>query len=508
MATSSERGVCWLVGAGPGNLGLVTVRARECVEQADVILYDYLSNAQILRWAREDAEIIYVGKKAGDHTLKQHEINALLVERTQAGKKVLRLKGGDPMIFGRGGEEADELRQAGVDFEIVPGISSTIGGPAFAGIPVTHRDFNSELTIFTGHEDPDKAETSLDYDRLANAKGTKVFLMGVSRMRQITNKLIEHGADPETPMALVRWATTPKQETLMGTLGTIADQVEQTGFKSPAVAVIGDVVTMRERINWFDNRPLFGKRIVVTRTRQQAGELSRQLEVLGADAYELPTIRIEGAPNLEEFGRLVLDAHKYDWIIFTSPNGVDRFFEMFYKIFDDARSIGGARFAAVGPGTAKRLKEFHLKTDLLPERHVAEGLVEEFAKKDKHGDIENLTVLWVRGEDARPVVSAGLTKMGAIVDEAIAYHTVAETNDICGGQERLREEGADVITFTSSSTVENFFKLGIPVPQGCLIASIGPITSETVRKHGHKVDIEATDSSISGLVEAIEKYYA
>jgi len=496
-----------LVGAGPGNLGLVTLRAKECVEQADVIVYDYLSNPQILRWARPDAEVIYAGKKAGNHALKQDEINELLVRHALAGKKVLRLKGGDPMIFGRGGEEAEELRDAGVDFEIVPGISSTIGGPAFAGIPVTHREHNSELLIFTGHEDPEKGETSLDYAKIAANPGTKVFLMGVGRMRQIMSALIDAGADPKTPIALVRWATTPKQETLVGTLGDIADKVEKTGFASPAVAVIGNVVKLRDRISWFENRPLFGKRIVVTRTRQQAGELSRELDVLGADVFELPTIRKAPPTDLEAFGRLVLEAHKYSWIVFTSPIGVDAFFDLYYKIYDDARSIGGARIAAVGPGTARRIKDFHLKVDLMPELHVAEGLVKAFKKDPKVGSLENETVLWVRPEEARDVITKGLTEAGAIVDEALAYKTVAETEDISGGQERLREEGADVITFTSSSTVEHFFELGIPLPEGCKIASIGPVTSATIMAFGHKVDIEARSHDIPGLVKAIEKYF-
>ncbi|MEM1295748.1 MAG: uroporphyrinogen-III C-methyltransferase, partial [Verrucomicrobiota bacterium] len=278
-----EPGTVYLVGAGPGDPGLITLKGRECIERADAIVYDYLSNSQLLTWAQPDAELIYAGKKSKHHTLSQGGINALLVELAQAGKTVCRLKGGDPMIFGRGGEEAQELREAGIPFEIVPGISSSIAGPIYAGIPVTHRDHCSQLTLFTGHENPDKEESSLDFKKIAAADGTKVMLMGVERIRSITDALAKEGLDAATPVAMIRWATTGGQETLTGTLGNIADRVEETGFKSPAVCVIGTVVNLRDELNWFETRPLFGKRIVVTRTRKQAGVLSAQLRELGAD---------------------------------------------------------------------------------------------------------------------------------------------------------------------------------------------------------------------------------
>ena len=499
------RGICQLVGCGPGDLGLVTLRAKECVESADVIVYDYLVNPQILRWAKPDAEMVYVGKEAGNHALPQEGINALLIEKTKAGHRVARLKGGDPFVFGRGGEEAEELVQAGIPFEIVPGISSTIAGPAYAGIPVTHRDHNTTLTIFTGHEDPTKEVSSLDFTKLAQADGTKVMLMGIGRMRELSGKLIENGAAPETPVALVRWATTARQETLVGTLADIADKVETTGFRAPAVCIIGSVVGLRQKISWFEQRPLFGKRIVVTRTRQQAGILSRQLAALGADVVELPVIRYAPPTELRAFAELVKDAHTYQWLVFTSPHGVDVFFEWFYKLYQDARSIGGVRIAAIGPGTAERVKAYHLAVDLLPDKHVAEGLVEAF--KEEIGSVENEMFLWVRPEGARDVISKELTKLGAIVDEAHAYKTVPETEDVSGGQKRFRDEGADLLTFTSSSTVEHFLALKLPIPASTRIASIGPITSDTLRKHGLRIDIEATENSIPGLVEAIQRYY-
>ena len=499
----STSGICYIVGAGPGDLGLVTLRAKECIELADVLVYDALSSPELLNWTKATCEKIYVGKRAKDHSVPQEKINSIIVERTKQGKNVVRLKGGDPMIFGRGGEEAAELAEAGVPFEIVPGISSTIAGPAYAGIPVTHRDHNTQLTIFTGHEDPTKGFSSVDYAQLAKAPGTKVFVMGVARLREICASFIENGAASDTPIALIRWATTGSQKTIEGTLTDIADIAERVNFTSPAVAVIGNVVNERKKINWFENRPLFGKRIVVTRTREQAGELSKALRDLGADVVELPTIRIEPPEDQREFVELVTHAHEYDWLVFTSPNGVERFFDAFFIAFEDARSLGNPRIAAIGAGTAQKIREYRFAVDLIPERFVAEGLIDAFKKED----IENLTMLWVKAAETRDVIGEGLTALGAIVDNCITYRTVPETEDPTGARARLEEEGADLITFTSSSTVDHFFDLGIDWPEGCAAASIGPVTSETLRKKGMKPAFEAPQHDIPGLVKAIEKYF-
>lgn len=505
IPASKKEGICYLVGAGPGDPGLLTIKGKECIEAADVLVYDYLCNPIHLRYAKPGAERIYVGKKAKAHTLTQEEINKLIVKLTHEGKVVTRLKGGDPVLFGRGAEEAAELKAAGVKFEIVPGITSAIAGPAYAGIPVTHRDHASQLTIFTGHEDPTKPETSLNYAKIAQADGTKVFLMGVERIEDIIGQFLKHGADPKTPVGLVRWATHGRQQTLVGTLADIVDKVKMAGFKAPAVAVVGTVVNERADLNWFESRPLFGKRVVVTRTRQQAGALTKQLQDLGADVIELPTIRIEEPQNPMLFGELVQDAHTYDWIIFTSPNGVDAFFKMFFKLYNDARSIGGVQIACIGPGTADKVREYHLAVDLMPEKnYVAEGLVKAF--KDDH-TIENQTFLWVKAEESREVIANELTALGGIVDEAIAYRTVPEKDDNLEACARLAEEGADLITFTSSSTVECFLELKIPLPPTTKIASIGPITSDTLKKHGMKVDIEAREHTIPGLVAAIAKHW-
>jgi uroporphyrinogen III methyltransferase/synthase len=456
-----------------------------------------------LLWTKPGCEKINVGKRAKEHTLPQDQINALIVEKSKAGKSVVRLKGGDPMIFGRGGEEAAELAAAGVPFEIVPGISSTIAGPAYAGIPVTHRDHNTQLTIFTGHEDPTKGYSSIDYAQLAKAPGTKVFVMGVARLREIASSFIEHGADPATPIALTRWATTGAQKTITGTLADIADIAERSQFGSPAVAVIGSVVNERDKINWFEKRPLFGRRIVVTRTREQAGELSKALSELGADVIELPTIRIEHPEDKLGFAEMVTHAHEYDWLIFTSPNGVQRFFDAFFAVYEDARSLGNPRIAAIGPGTAKKIREYHIGVDLLPEKFVAEGLIDAFKKES----VENLTMLWVKASESREVISEGLTAMGAIVDECIAYRTVPETADPTGAKERLTSEGADLITFTSGSTVDHFFDLGLDWPEGCVAGSIGPVTSQTLRKHDMPPAFEANPHDIPGLVAAIVRYF-
>jgi uroporphyrinogen III methyltransferase/synthase len=495
MATE---GKCILAGAGPGDLGLVTLRAKDAIEHADVIVYDYLCNPEILKWAPADAEIVYAGKKAGRHTLTQAEINDLIVERARAGKSVVRLKGGDPFVFGRGGEEAEALAAARIDFEVVPGVSAAIAVPAYAGIPITHREVTSSFTVFTGHEDPTKPESHLDYDSLVKSGGTLVMLMGVERLERVVAALRAHGAEISMPVALVRWGTTGRQETVTGTLENIVDRA--VGFEAPAVAVFGKVVSFRQKLGWFEKRPLFGRRIVVTRTRRQAGALSARLLLLGADVIELPTIRIEPPQDLLEFGELVRDAYQYDWLIFTSPNGVTAFFDMFFKLYQDTRNMGNVRIAAIGPGTAQRIRDYHLTVDVQPDDFVAEAVVKSLREFES---LENLKFLLVRAENARDVLPKQLTQLGAIVDEAIAYRTVPETQDGTGARERFEREGADLVTFTSSSTVTNFLALKLPWPGNLRTASIGPITSETMRHAGLKVDVEAVRHDIDGLVDAI-----
>ena len=502
---SLKEGKIFLVGAGPGDLGLVTLRAKELLQGADVVVYDHLANPEMLRWTRPDAEIVYAGKQAGDHALSQTEINSLLVEKARAGRTVVRLKGGDPFLFGRGGEEALAAVEAGVPFEVVPGVTSAIAAPAYAGIPVTHRDENSHVTFFTGHEDPAKESSAIDFRALAKLGGTQVMLMGLERLGEITRTMREHGVRSDLPAAVIRWATTGRQETIVGTLETIAGQVVAEGFAPPAIVVFGNVVSLRQQLNWFEGRPLRGKRIVVTRSRKQAGALSALLDRLGADVFELPTIRIEPPTDLREFAELVQDAHSYDWIVFTSPNGVSAFFDMFFKLYFDAREIGGARIAVIGPATAQRVRDFHLKVELEPEKFVAESLVAAFRKE---GSIENQRILLVRAEQARDVLPRELTRLGAIVDQGLAYKTVPETADPTGARARFIREGADLITFTSSSTVDNFMAMNLPWPKGMRLASIGPVTSATARDHGLTVDVEAKQHDMAGLAQAITGFFS
>ena len=508
--SSRSDGICYLVGAGPGDPGLLTMRGVELLRQAEVVIYDYLCNAELLKQAPAAAERIYVGKAASDHTLSQEEINALLVKFTKAGKRVVRLKGGDPFLFGRGGEEAEALAAAGLRFEIVPGVTSAIGGLAYAGIPVTHRSSNSMLTIFTGHEDPSKEQSALDYQMLATTSGTKVMLMGMERLAAITAKLAVAGMGATTPVALVRWATTGRHQTLTGTLENIAELARQENFKAPAIAVFGDVVNLREKLNWFEARPLFGKRIAVTRTREKASELVVALRNLGADAYELPTIRIEPVQekkDREAFAEAVVQAHHYDWIIFTSPNGVAHFFEAFYKLHQDARELGNAKIAAIGPGTAQKIKEYHFGVDLIPTKFVAESLLAEFKKLG----VENLKMLLPRASGAREMLAVELENCGAIVDDVPVYQTLPVMDDVTGGWKRFAEEGADLITFTSGSTAQHFKNLlekkSISLPEGVALVSIGPVTSSVMKELGMTVGLEAKQHHIPGLVEAIVDYF-
>jgi uroporphyrinogen III methyltransferase/synthase len=469
-------------------------------------VYDYLVNPDLLRLAPANAEIIYVGKSGKQHTMSQEDINALLVKKGKAGKVVVRLKGGDPYVFGRGGEEAEALVSAGLRFEEVPGISSAIAAPAYAGIPVTHRDFTSAMTILTGHEDPTKSESSIDWAALAKLNTTRIILMGVGQIAQIAGSLMKHGCAKETPVAMIRWGTTARHETITGTLETIAAVAAERKFEAPAVTVIGEVVTLRDRLQWFEKRPLFRRRVVVTRSRKQASVLSARLAELGAEVIELPTIRIE--PTLDKTLReTIQDIGSYDWVVFTSPNGVEHFFEKFFQEYDDIRALGQVRVAAIGPATAEKVRELRLKVDLQPKDAVSEAVLEEFKGI---GSIENLKFLLPRADIATDTLPAGLNALGAIVDEVEAYRTVIETDDPTGARARLLKEGADVITFTSSSTVENFCKL-LDAPQllaafpALKIASIGPVTSTTAKKLDLPVAIEAKEHTIPGLVEAILK---
>lgn len=502
---ADKSGICHLVGAGPGDTGLLTLRGRDVLARADVVVYDNLVNRELLGFAPAAAELIYAGKKSGDHAMPQEEINRLLVEKTASGKRVVRLKGGDPFVFARGAEECLALAGAGLRFEVVPGVSSAIAGPAYAGIPVTQRAVNSVLTIFSGHQDPSDESAAAIYAGVGATPGTKVLLMGVENLRGIAESMMKGGAPASTPAAAIRWATRGDQSAVHGTLGDIADRVAKAGLEAPAVLVFGDVVRLAGELAWTRARPLFGRRIVVTRSRMQAAKLGGMLRDLGADVYELPLIRREPPPDLREFAELVQDAHSYEWIVFTSANGVDVFFEIFRKLYDDAREIGGVKFAAVGAATAARIKENHYHVDLVAENFHARSLAETFRRET---DVENVRILLVRPVETAGDLAAELSGMGAIVDEAIAYRTVPEPEDRTRARERLAAEGADLVVFTSSSTVRNFFALKLPLPRGVKFASIGPVTTQTLAECGAKPALEAAQHDVAGLVEAITEYFA
>lgn len=498
------QGTVYLVGAGPGDPQLMTLKGRALIEQADCLVYDALAANTMLAWAKAGCEKIYVGKRAGNHAMPQSEINRLLVQCAGKYGCTVRLKGGDPYVFGRGGEEAAALYDAGVPFQVVPGISSAIAGPAYAGIPVTHRAHNTQFTVFTGHEDANRKESTLDIPGIAAARGTKVMLMGMSRLRETMQALIEAGQDATVPAAAIQWAATGRQRKVLATVETLADAVDNAGLGAPAVVVIGSVVEEANKLDWYGRLPLTGQRIVVTRTREQAGALSSALEALGADVMELPTIRIVPPTDRKDFAAAVVDSPHYDWLIFSSPNGVKRFFEAFYSVYEDIRELGGARIAAVGPGTASELKKHGLMVDVMPQKAVAEELIAEFDRKgDEFGGVANVTMLWVHSEQGRDVIYKELMKRQAIVDECIAYNTVPETEDPTGARERLTTEGADIITFTSSSTVHHFMAMGITLPENCKVVSIGPVTSTTLREYGITPAAEAPHHNIPSLVETI-----
>jgi len=500
-----SKGIVYLVGAGPGDTGLLTLRGAELLGRADVVVYDALSNPAMLRLAPKTAEIIFGGKRGRDHALPQAGLNQLLIKKAREGKTVVRLKGGDPYVFGRGGEEAEELADAAVPFEVVPGVSSFVAVPNYAGVPLTHRDFCSRLTLVTGHEDPAREDSRIDWQQLAATPGTKVVMMGTDRIGQIAERLVGFGMDPATPVAMVRWGTTGRQRSIEGTLATIGSVAAAAQIEPPTVAVIGEVVKLRSKLNWFERRPLFGLRVVVTRSREQAGGLVGRLQELGAAVLEVPTIRIAPPTHREPLVDALLELNSYDWLVFTSPNGVAQFFEYFFRQFHDMRDLGGARIAAVGPATARKLKELHLQVDLMPEEALGACVAQEFSGYES---IENLKICLLRAEVANRELPAALEALGAIVDDIPIYQTVPEMDDITGAAKELLETGADWVTFTSGSTVEHFHaRFDLPAlrkkfPQLKLL-SIGPETSATLIKLGQKPDVEARQHTAEGMLQAL-----
>ncbi|MDP9486538.1 MAG: uroporphyrinogen-III C-methyltransferase [Actinomycetota bacterium] len=496
----------YLIGSGPGDPGLFTVKGVRCMEEADAVVYDRLAPEALLRYAKPGAERIYVGKRPGNPTMSQEEINARLVELGRAGKTVVRLKGGDPYIFGRGGEEALALIAAGLPFEVVPGVTSGVAAPAYAGIPVTHRNVSTSVAFVTGHEDPTKGHSDVDWRRIANAAETLVLYMGVGRLGEISAELVAAGRSPETPVACVRWGTVPEQQTVTGTLEDIAGRVVEANLKPPAITVVGDVVALREAgLDWYERRPLFGRRVVVTRARAQAGELSVELERLGAEVYEFPTIEIRAPEDLGPLDAAIGALDSFGWIVFTSVNGVEAFLGRLRHRGLDLRAVPRrARVAAIGPATARRIEEVGLRVDLVPEEYRAEALIEVL----EAGSLAGERVLIPRAKVAREILPEKLREAGAEVVVAPAYETVPSSEGREELARRLEAGEVDCVTFTASSTVENF--VGAFGAEGASrmlsetrVVCIGPITAETTRGHGLRVDAEAKEYTIPGLVEAV-----
>lgn len=505
-----KRGTVYLLGAGPGDPGLITVKGLECVRQADVIVYDYLAGDDLLAEAREDAEIIYVGKKGSDHTLPQEGINQLLIQKALEGKKVVRLKGGDPFIFGRGAEEAEDLYEAGIPLEIIPGVTSAIAAPAYAGIPLTHRAHTSSVAFITGHEDPTKDSTNVHWGKIATGVGTLVFLMGMRNLPNITKNLMDNGLSSDTPVSLVRWGTTPQQETLIGTLGDIAEKARKARFEAPVIIVVGSVVNLRRKLNWFERKPLFGKTILVTRSREQASQFAKLLSEAGANVVELPTIQIVPPENWEELDAEIGKIESYQWLIFTSANAVINFQARLAACGKDSRDLKGIRVCAIGPGTAEAVEKcLAFRPDLVPQEFRAESVVEAF----RHLNTRSLKILIPRAKVARDILPQQLTEIGANVKAVTVYETVVPEE---GGKKlaALLEEGKlEMVTFTSSSTVDNFAEMAgeallARVKEHVAAACIGPITAEKALSYGLRVDVQPQKYTIPALAEAIIEYYS
>ena len=507
-----KTGKVYLVGAGPGDPGLITLRGKYLLERAEVLVYDYLASPKLLKYVPKDAKLIYAGKKGGTkHTHTQEEINQLLVDWALAGKTVVRLKGGDPFIFGRGGEELEELVKAGVPFEVVPGVTSATAAATYAGIPITHRGYTASVAFITGHEEPGKENSNIDWSKLATGAGTLVIYMGIKNLSIIVDNLTKNGRDPKTPVAVVRWASTPEQHTVVATLETIVSRVEEEAIKPPALIIVGEVVALRDTLDWFEKRPLFGKRIVVTRTREQASELVVALEGHGAECLEYATIQMDPVDSYaildEELERL----HEYHWILFSSINAVQYFFERLYAKGLDARDLKGPDVAAVGRATADFLLHYGIVADLIPAVYTAEGLAESLLDFG----VEGRNILIPRAAKAREFLPETLRGAGAQVTVAPVYQNVPPTGCKDGLRAELESGKVDMITFTSSSTVTHFLAMLDAASQeelkallhGVKIAAIGPVTAKTITDNGLSVDVQPGTFTIPELVNAVVHYY-
>lgn len=502
----AEKGKVYITGVGPGDYRLLTLKSLECIEKADVIVYDRLISDKILSFAKEGAELIYVGKKSDYHAVPQERINELIATKALEGKIVARVKGGDPFVFGRGGEEAECLYEHGIEFEIVPGVTSAVSVPAYAGIPVTHRDCSSSLHIITGHERPDKTENVIDYEILAKVEGTLVFLMGVENLQDICVNLVKNGKNGTTPVAVIENGATNHQRVVTGALESIVELVKNTGIKPPAVTVIGEVVNLREKLNWFPKGKLAGKRIVVTRAREQASMLSEKIVELGGEAIEFPTIRIAKLEDFHQFDAVLANIASYAWLVFTSVNGVRAFFKRMKDQRIDIRSLFGKKLCAIGEATRKEMNELGFNVDYVPAQYTTDELLKDLLEMVKPGE----RVLLARADIANPELASGLSAKGILVDDLTVYRTLPET----AAKERITRlldgKKIDFITFTSSSTVKNFLAIvgaeNIKKLSNIKIACIGPVTAATAKELGLHVTAVADIYTIDGLVAKLVQH--
>lgn len=506
-ASSSNTGIVILVGAGPGDEGLLTLKGKTWIERADVIVYDYLANINLTRFAKPQTELIYAGKQAGKATMKQGAINAILIEKAQEGKTVVRLKGGDPFIFGRGGEEAQAIKNAGMPFMVVPGISSPIGVSAYAGIPLTHRDCSSSISIITGSNEKGKEDLHIDWEKIASRSGTLVFLMGARKLPRIVEKLLEFGKSPDTPIAIIQWGTTPKQKSWVGTLGTIVDIAMKENISPPALTIVGEVAALKSEIDWFETLPLFGKTIVITRAREQSESFIQLLMEKGAEPYSFPVIQTVPPEDWGPLDKALADLNKYNGLIFTSVNGVKFFLQRLKQKEKDIRELKGVRIFAIGPKTAQAVQDLGIRVDVVPENFVAESLLESLGKEDVKGK----RYLLPRAQVAREILPHTLRDLGAEIDVAPAYQTILPVTLKDDLQSKLQEGNIDAITFTSSSTVKNFMEIVgddlKPLLNKITIACIGPVTAKTAESLGLQVDIIPEEYTIESLTQTIENYF-
>jgi uroporphyrinogen III methyltransferase/synthase len=529
------KGKVYLVGAGPGDIGLLTIKGLRCLQKAEVVIYDFHLNAQVLNYINHDAEFIYAGKRGGRHTMTQDEINEILVQKAKEGKIICRLKGGDPFVFGRGGEEAEALAKNDIEFEVVPGVSSSVAAPAYAGIPLTHRLYSSSFAVVPGYEDINKKESAIDWSRLATGVDTLVFLMAVKNIDLLTQKLIENGRSPDTPVAVIRWGTRPDQRTIVGTLKDIGEIVKEKDIKPPAVMVVGDVVRLRESLKWYEKKPMFGHRILVTREHAEGFE---QLEELGAEVIEFPTIKIVPPERYDELDSTIDRIETYDWLIFTSKNGVKYFFKRFFEKERDIRELKGIKICAIGTKTAGEIKQYGIKIDLIPDEFRAEGLIEAFIKEQRAQSTPTLTLpsrgegigwggnselrtpdpellkgvkfLLPRAENAREIFPEKIRELGGQIDLPVAYRAIKP--EFAGKRLKrfLKEGRITIATFTSAATFNNFREItkedADELLKGVAIAVIGPVTVEAIKKTGLKVDIMPKEATIEALVDEIIKW--